>query len=327
MHRPATVATGGLSRRDFLRTGALGAASAALTGAGGAAERLADDSSDEGYIDAHVHVWTSDTDRYPLKPGFPKVKMRAPSFTPEELFTHMRPCGVTRVVLIQMSHYGYDNSYMLDMMEKYQGVFSGVAVIDRDDRPRQKMLELARRGVRGFRIGAGRRPADRWLDGDGMADMWKCGADEQLAMCPLINPQYLPAVDRMCRRFPDTPVVIDHFARIGIDGQFRKADLDNLCGLARHKNVHVKVSAFSALGKKESPYLDLAPMIRRVLDAFGPERLMWATDGPWQMMGGHTYKDSIDLIRVRLDSLTDDDRQWLLRKTAQRVFFALPNCQ
>jgi len=63
-------------------------------------------------------------------------------------------------------------------------------------------------------------------------------------------------------------------------------------------------------------------MIRRVLDAFGPERLMWATDGPWQMMRGHEYQDSIDLIRARLDFLSDEDRRWLLRRTAERVFFA-----
>ncbi len=322
MQRLETRLRNRVSRRDFLRIGTLASASSAWAGRSMAVAPVSDDFSNEGFIDAHVHVWTSDFDHYPLKPGFPKEKMRLPSFTPEELFTHTRPCGVTRVVLIQMSYYGVDNSYMLDMMRKYKGVFSGVAVIDPNDRPRERMLELARRGVRGFRITSGRRPADRWLDGDGMAAMWKCGAEKGLAMCPLINPQHLPAVDRMCRRFPDTPVVIDHFARIGIDGRFRKTDLDNLCGLARHKSVCVKVSAFSALGKKKAPYLDLAPMIRRVLDAFGPERLMWATDGPWQVMNGHTYRGSIDLIRVRLDFLSDLDRRQILRKTAERVFFS-----
>ncbi|HID21212.1 MAG TPA: amidohydrolase [Planctomycetaceae bacterium] len=276
----------------------------------------------DGFIDAHVHVWTSDTDRFPRKPGFAKSKMRRASFTPQEFFPHARPCGVTRVVLIQMSCYGDDNSYMLHVIESHPGLFSGVAVIDPEDTPQAHMLQLAGHGVRGFRITAAGRPPHRWLDGDGMAAMWRCGADHGLAMCPLINPEHLPAVDRMCRRFPDTRVVIDHFARIGIDGRFHKADLDNLCGLSRHKNVHVKVSAFWALGKRTAPYLDLAPMIRRVLDAFGPERLMWATDCPWQVMNGHTYKDSIDPIRVRLDFLTQTDRLWLLRKTAERVFFS-----
>jgi predicted TIM-barrel fold metal-dependent hydrolase len=321
MHSPKTVLQDSLSRRDFLRAGTLATVSSSLTAAT-AAEVAGDNSPSQGYIDAHVHIWSADTVRYPLKRGFPKEKMRAPSFTPEELFVHTRPCGVTRIVLIQLSYYGYDNSYMLDMMRKHRGVFSGVAMIDKGARPRERMVELARRGVRGFRITPRGLPADRWLDGDAMAAMWRCGADKRLAMCPLIDPKHLPAVEKMCRRFPDTPVVIDHFARIGIDGQFRKTDLDNLCGLARHKNVHVKVSAFSALGKRKAPYLDLAPMIRRVLDAFGPERLMWATDSPWQVMDGHTYKDSLDLIRVRIDFLTDDDRQWILRKTAQRMFFS-----
>jgi predicted TIM-barrel fold metal-dependent hydrolase len=321
MHPRSTSTQTGLSRREFVRTGTLAAFSSTLPRTSAAGTAASSDSLSRGCIDAHVHVWTSDTDRYPLKPGFSKEDLRLPSFTPEELFTHTRPCGVAKVVLIQISFYGYDNSYMLDAMRKHQGVFSGVAMVDKDDSPRGRMLELARQGVRGFRITPGQSPADRWLDGDGMAAMWKCGAEEQLAMCPLIDAWRLPALDRMCQRFPDTPVVIDHFARIGVDGELRKVDLDNLCALARHRNVNVKVSAFSALGRKQAPYLDLAPMIRRVLDAFGPERLMWATDSPWQVMGGHTYKDSIELIRSRLDFLTDNDRQWLLRKTALRMFF------
>ena len=51
-----------------------------------------------------------------------------------------------------------------------------------------------------------------------MAAMWKLGADEQLAMCALVNPEALAPLDAMCQKFPETPVVIDHFARIGVDG-------------------------------------------------------------------------------------------------------------
>jgi predicted TIM-barrel fold metal-dependent hydrolase len=154
-----------------------------------------------------------------------------------------------------------------------------------------------------------------------MARMWKCGAEEGLAMCHLIDPDSLPAVDRMCRNHPETPVVIDHMCRIGADGTVREADVKALCDLAQHKQVRVKVSAFYALGKKEPPYDDLAPMIRRLLDAYGPQRLMWASDCPFQVDPGHTYEDSIALVRDRLDFLSDDDRQWLLRKTAESVFF------
>ena len=62
-------------------------------------------------------------------------------------------------------------------------------------------------------------------------------------------------------------------------------------------------------------------MIRQLLDAYGRKRLMWASDAPFQVVKGHTYKASIDLIKSGLDFLDNDDREWLLRKTAERVFF------
>lgn len=275
----------------------------------------------DGFIDAHVHVWTDDTEKYPLAKGFTKADMKPATFTPEDLFAHARPLGVARIVLIQMSYYGYDNRYMLDAMQAHPGVFSGVAVIDPQNRPAATMRGLKQQGVRGFRIVSDGKDAARWLDGDAMAAMWRTAAEEKLAMCHLVNPDALPSVDRMCARFPDTPVVIDHFARIGMKGPIDEKDLANLCRLARHKQTAVKISAFYALGRKKAPYDDLAAMTRRLFDAFGPRRLMWATDCPFQVQDGHTYADSLALVKDRLDFLTAEDKTWLLRRTAERVFF------
>jgi len=118
-------------------------------------------------------------------------------------------------------------------------------------------------------------------------------------------------------------VVIDHFSRIGTTGDVAQSELDQLLALAKHERVTVKLSAYYALGKKAAPYTDLGPMIRQLLDAFGAERLMWATDCPYQVQNSHTYRASIDLIRdpALLDFLGETDRQWILRKTAERVFF------
>ncbi|MCA9128161.1 MAG: amidohydrolase family protein [Planctomycetales bacterium] len=274
------------------------------------------------WIDAHVHVWTPDTKVYPLADGFQLADMQPPSFTPEQLMAHAKPSGVGRIVLIQMSFYGYDNSYMLAMMERFQGVFAGVAVVDENNEPVAMMKRLAAQGVKGFRIRPGDRTPEQWLTGDGMRAMWQCGAEQGLAMCHLINPEYLPSVAKMCRLYPQTPVVIDHFGRIGVDGIIRVSDLDNLCRLAEFPQVSVKVSAFYALGRKQEPYEDLGAMIKRLLDAFGPERLMWASDCPYQVQGEHTYEASIELVKSHLDFLSVSDRDWILKKTAERVFFA-----
>ncbi len=280
--------------------------------------------NERGFIDAHAHVWTPDTQAYPRAAAFAGKKEVSPrSFTPEELMAHCRPEGVARVVLIQMSFYQYDNRYMLDAIAARPSDFRGVAVVD-ETSPGvvATMQHLAGQGVRGFRLYADKARAETWGDSAGMKAMWTYAADAGLAICPLANPDALPAVQRMCARFPRTRVVLDHFARVGGSGVIVPDDLDRLCRLADFEHTHVKVSAFYALGAKQPPYTDLAPMIRRVRDAFGAARLMWASDCPFQVEAGRTYRDSIVLVRDRIDFLTAEERTWLLRRTAEKLFFS-----
>ena len=311
MHTPSAI-----TRRSFLRHAALASlAPAVCTSA---------ENSGPGFIDAHVHVWTPDTQSYPLAAGFTKEKdMRPPSFTPEELFAQCRPQGVSRVVLIQMSFYKTDNRYMLEAIARQPGVFRGVAIVD-EAKPDvcDTMQTLAKQGVRGFRIYTDREKAEAWGDSDGMKKMWSCAADAGLSMCLLANPDALPAVHRMCKAYPKTRVVIDHFARIGMKGVVQQGELDDLRRLADFPHTHVKTSAFYALGAKKAPYTDMAPLIRSLRDSYGAARLMWASDCPFQVQDGHTYADSIALIRDRLDFLSAEDKEWMLRKTAEKVFFS-----
>lgn len=275
-------------------------------------------------IDAHVHVWTPDIDHYPLARGYKRENMDPRSFTPQELFRHTRPAGVTRINLIQMSFYGFDNRYMLDMIDLHKEVFVGTAVINplaKD--PDRAMVELSKRRVRAFRIHprlSKQKPA-RWLQPEGYARMFAAAAKHNLAMSCLIDPDSLPELDRMCKKYPDAPVIIDHLCRIGADGTIRDQDVKVLCAMAVHKRVMVKVGAFYALGRKQAPYTDLGPFIQRVVQAFTPRRCMWESDCPFQVQGKHTYRDSIDLVRTRLKFLTAEDKEWLLRRTAEEFFF------
>jgi predicted TIM-barrel fold metal-dependent hydrolase len=62
-------------------------------------------------------------------------------------------------------------------------------------------------------------------------------------------------------------------------------------------------------------------MIRQLRDSYGAERLMWASDCPFQVEGKHTYKASIALVRDRLDFLSAAEKTAMLRGTAERIFF------
>src|SRR5260370_37348447 len=135
-------------------------------------------------IDPQCHVWTPDTGHYPLAAGFRRANMEPRSFTVQELLERAQPAGVNRVVLIQMSFYGYDNRYMLDAIKMYPGKFSGVAVIDQNMiHPEAQMRELRSQGVCGVRIYPKDMPGERCLDREVFQALVHTVAGENLTMC------------------------------------------------------------------------------------------------------------------------------------------------
>jgi predicted TIM-barrel fold metal-dependent hydrolase len=295
----------------------------------------------EPYIDAHCHVWTPDVAHYPLGKGWKVEDMNPRSFTAEELLELCLPNGVGRVNLIQMSYYcdklddrpgekmssniptGIDNSYMLDMIKLYPDRFVGTAIVDPLGKaPDRAMADLKPKGVRAFRIAPNfsKLPASKWLEPEGYLAMFAEAPKQRQALSCLINPDAFPEVDRMATRFPETTVIIDHLGRIGVNGTILNEEVEALCALARHPKMLVKVGAFYALGQKTPPYLDLAPLIKRVVQAFGADRCMWESDCPFQVVKDK-YTDSLALIRDKLDFLTADQKEWLLYRTAEKELF------
>ena len=272
-----------------------------------------------GFIDAHSHIWTTDVKRFPLALGKTVADLKPRSFTPEKLIALGKTEDVTRHVLISHGPYhGFNNDYYVFAAKKYTGVFAIVGAMDpRLDLIPARMIANHQLGITGYRILPNNNTD--WLQAAPMQTMWRTGAAERIAMCPLIDPKYVAGLGPMCKTFPDTTVVIDHCARIDTR---HETELNDLCALAKHKKVHVKISAFYAFGKKQPPYDEQIPKIKRLFEAFGPRRLMWASDCPYQLGGDNTYAASIGLVRDRLDFVSAEDKQWILRRTAEKVFFS-----
>jgi predicted TIM-barrel fold metal-dependent hydrolase len=309
-----------ISRRKALGIGVVGA-TGLISGVAMTNSTIAADTTD-GFIDAHSHIWTRDVRNFPMAEGKTVADLAPPSFTAEELLQVAKPENVERVVLIcHHPYYGFDNRYLLDAATRYPTRFRIVGALD-EKQPHvdSRMRDLLKQRVTGFRI-TPLVSGETWLDSPGMDVMWRTAAETKQAMCCLINPEHLPQVAKMCEKHRETPVVIDHFARIGMSGDVKREDLDKLCELSRFDNVAVKISAYYALGKKQAPYHDLVPMIKRLFETFGAPRLMWASDSPYQLQDGHKYRESISLVRDHLNFVSPEERAWLLRGTAEKVYF------
>src|SRR5215207_4252959 len=105
--------------------------------------------------------------------------------------------------------------------------------------------------------------------------------------------------------------------------------LPGLLSLAQFPNVHVKFSGAPVLSREPFPHHDVWPFLHQIVDAFGPERLMWGTDFTrlrWvPVVGGlaprdqwHLYSDSVNYLRDTTE-LSQADKEQMFGGTIRRV--------
>lgn len=151
--------------------------------------------------------------------------------------------------------------------------------------------------------------------------------DVALPMC-LFIPGYVELLEPYAQRFPQLTFIVDHcgmgFANIppgrpqpeAIAAQ-DLAYLDKVLRLAEFPNVVLKWShAQDRFGATTYPYDMLRPILRRALEAFGADRLLWASDKT--VMVGHTWSDLLHCVRDDSE-LSHEERAWILGGSARRI--------
>ncbi len=266
-------------------------------------------------IDPHVHVWKHDP-RYP----WAKETRNPPEkdATPEMLLELMRANGVARTVIIQVIYYRWDNSYAADVLRQYPQYFRGVARVDPESpgAPDDLSKLVEEQGFQGVRLSPSEDATGDWMRGPLMPPLWKRCQELKASMNILTGTARLPDVAVLAEKFPDLTVVIDHMADCPAD---RPDELKKLLALARYPKVFVKVSHTWSVSKQPYPYPDAQAQVKKLYDAFGPQRLMWGTD--WPMVEAHcTYAQALAMVRNEMKFLNDEDRSWMLGRTVERVW-------
>ena len=111
----------------------------------------------------------------------------------------------------------------------------------------------------------------------------------------------------MAERFPGVNVVIDHMAMIDITAPDEKG-FGPLLDLARFPNVYFRTSLHNPSKTRQLPFRDVWPFLRRAYDRFGPRRLVWA----------NFYE--LLIMQELIPFFTADDKQWILGRTAHRLY-------
>lgn len=286
-------------------------------------------------IDSQMHVWTDDPVRFPF--AHPYNAKFVPPKTPASLailVKEMDDHGVRHCVLVQTISHGWDNSYLVHCLKAEPKRFKGQGLIDpTDPKVAEKLVYWMKKpGMAGMRFSPiYYQGKDEWLNARATDALWEKAAELGAVFNFFIASSQLPKLEDMVRRHPKVKVVIDHVGRVDLvpekgpmPGYDALVEVKKLTALARYPNVWVKVSELSSLtASKKYPFRDTYPIVKKVYDAFGADRLLWGTGFPGATRAEAerpTLEQELAIIQKEIPFFTAEDRLKILGKNAAKVW-------
>ncbi|SDD74046.1 amidohydrolase family protein [Paraburkholderia lycopersici] len=239
-----------------------------------------------GACDCHTHVFPNDA-RFPFSPA---RKYTPPFAGVEELCALLERQGLERVVIVQPSVYGADNSATLHAVEAMgRRRARAVAVIDGDASSAQ-LDALHAAGVRGVRVN---------LEMLGESDPGRCGAllrhtARQIAgrgwhMQIYSRLEVVAALSSAIAAL-DVPVVLDHFARARAGEGLAQPGLEAIFRLMSEGRLYVKLSAPYLCMQSDADRTGLGAIARAFIAA-NADRVVWASNWPHPDASHHGKPD------------------------------------
>ncbi len=269
-----------LTRRDAIRAGIV----AGLSGLVGERQTLFAEAPQPrtkvnfdvppGACDCHVHVF-GDPKQYPFFSG---RSYTPPTASVAELKQLLSALRLERVVIVQPSVYGTDNSCTIDGMRALGNVARGVAVID-DKTTDADLDAMGKAGIRGIRLN---------LATAGVTDPAVARQRFQNAVARAkgrgwhiqfnTQPSIIAALSDMFQASP-VPIVIDHFGGASAAAGTTQPGFQAMVDLVKSGKAYVKISGSADSVSTQADLADVAPLARALVSA-NPQRILWGTNWP-----------------------------------------------
>jgi L-fuconolactonase len=252
-------------------------------------------------IDAHHHLWDPRARRHAWLAGYPALQRE---FGPAEYARLAGEHEVTASVLVQVLASTEETEEFLAVAGS-GGVVAGVVGWVDLTGP-DAAAELARlRGLPGGDRLAGIRhlvqdePDPDWLDRLDVRHGLQAVGDADLVYDLLVRPPQLPAAVRAARDLPGVGFVLDHGGKPGIAAGQHEPWAGLIRDLAALPNVACKLSGLVTEDGPNWTADRVGPYATRLIDAFGPQRLMFGSDWPVCTLAA-SYAEVIGLARTLL---------------------------
>jgi predicted TIM-barrel fold metal-dependent hydrolase len=229
----------------------------------------------EPKVDCHVHVL--DPARFPYQPNTHYAPAGQEMGTPAQLRNVMATYGTRHALLVgPNSGYGLDNACMLDTIEHGEGRFKGIAVVS-NDVSLDELRTLQRRGVVGVAWNVTYYGVDHYRDAGPLLE--KLAALDMFVDIQVEDEQLVAMMPVLARS--DARVLVDHCGRPTIERGLDPPGFRALLELGGTRRAFVKLSGLVKFSRTPSPHRDAWPFVTALMDAFGVERCLWASDWPY----------------------------------------------
>lgn len=275
-------------------------------------------------IDTHVHLFD------PAKFPYSSIAPYSPKPQPlEDYLKFATAAKLDHVVIVHPEPYQDDHRYLEYCFghEPSRGFFKGTCLFDpvaADTARRMEALVRLHPGrIVALRIHEVGKPGaapettgpikNRDLNSPLMKATWRKARQLGLAIQMHFQPHYAPQIAALANQFPEVPIVLDHLGRFG---QGSQADFEHVLKLAVHKRVTMKYSGVNYSSKEKYPFHDAQPAVRRIFEAFGPERMIWGGLG----MNAAEFEQQSKLLDDMFDFTTEENRARIRGLNAMKLF-------
>jgi D-galactarolactone isomerase len=242
-----------------------------------------------GACDTHIHIYEA---RFPLVPGGIVPREDAPVCAYRKVMANL---GLERVVLVQPSAYGFDNSCLVDALQQLGDAARGVATVgpDTPDAELQRLTDSGVRGARFFMLPGG---ATRWEWLESVAArVVEFGWHIQMQCDGRLLPEYAALLGRL----PGT-LVIDHIGKFLEPVTPAHPGFRVILDLLAGGRCWVKLAGPYETSKVGPPLYEDVGALAKALVAAAPERMLWASNWPHTSVRVNPPDDAM-LLDVLLD--------------------------
>ena len=223
-------------------------------------------------VDGQIHLWAK---------GTPSAHHRQTPFLKDEALANMDAAGVDRALIHPVMWDPDSNELAVEAARQHPDRFAimGWFYLDRPESRTLVDTWKSRPGMLGLHFYFNEPHMQSW-PADGTMDwLWPAAERAELPVA-LAAASFLPVVEQIAARHPGLRLVVDLMAvpraTKGAEEAYR--NLPQLLALAKHPNVAVKATGQPGYATDPYPFQSLHEPLRRVFDAFGPQRMFWGTD-------------------------------------------------